>query len=186
MDGPSKLTTPDLVVLSLLCEEPMHGYQINRELLDRDAKDWAGISRPQVYYSLKKLSARGFVEPAEDAGPLEGPERRLFRPTRAGRRALAKGLKAASWSTHRGIPPFLTWMALSAYASPQTLREQFQRRRIFLLKELERERETLKSLKTETGPMGKPARMMVELTILTFETELDWLDRAKSALVSGP
>ncbi len=49
------LTTPDLVLLSLLAERPMHGYQANLELERREIRDWAGISRPQVYYSLEKL-----------------------------------------------------------------------------------------------------------------------------------
>ena len=46
------LTTPDLVLLSLLAERPMHGYQANLELERREIRDWAGISRPQIYYSL--------------------------------------------------------------------------------------------------------------------------------------
>ena len=49
------LTTPDLVLLSLLAERPMHGYQANLELERRQVRDWAGISRPQVYYSLEKM-----------------------------------------------------------------------------------------------------------------------------------
>ena len=52
------LTTPDLVLLSLLAERPMHGYQANLELVRREVQDWAGISRPQVYYSLENLRAR--------------------------------------------------------------------------------------------------------------------------------
>jgi DNA-binding PadR family transcriptional regulator len=44
----SKLTTPDLVLLSLLAERPMHGYQANAELERREIRDWAAISRPQV------------------------------------------------------------------------------------------------------------------------------------------
>ncbi len=56
MPNPSSpLTTPDLVVLSLLSEQPMHGYQLNQTLENREVRDWAVISRPQVYYSLRKL-----------------------------------------------------------------------------------------------------------------------------------
>jgi DNA-binding PadR family transcriptional regulator len=49
-------TTPDLVLLSLLVEQPVTGYQANLELERRNIHDWAGISRPQVYYSLGKLA----------------------------------------------------------------------------------------------------------------------------------
>ena len=49
------LTTPDLIALSLLAERPMHGYELTRVLEYRDVEDWAAISKPQVYYSLRKL-----------------------------------------------------------------------------------------------------------------------------------
>ena len=56
----SVLTIPDLVLLSLLAERPMHGYEANLELERRCIRDWAAISRPQVYYSLEKLASGGF------------------------------------------------------------------------------------------------------------------------------
>ncbi|MFI5107117.1 MAG: hypothetical protein ACHP79_19505, partial [Terriglobales bacterium] len=59
-----ELTVPDLVLLSLLAEQPMHGYQANLELERRQVEDWAGISRPQVYYSLEKLARLGLVSDA--------------------------------------------------------------------------------------------------------------------------
>ena len=57
----AKWTTPDLVILSLLAERGMHGYEVNLELERRCVRDWAGISRPQVYYSLEKLAAAGLI-----------------------------------------------------------------------------------------------------------------------------
>src|SRR6516162_9618777 len=62
------LTTPDLVLLSLLAERPMHGYQANLELERRQIRDWAAVSRPQVYYSLEKLEKLGLLRTAKDPG----------------------------------------------------------------------------------------------------------------------
>src|SRR5947209_17530097 len=89
------LTTPDLVLLSLLAERPMHGYQANLELERRQVRDWAGISRPQIYYSLKKLVRCGFIRAAESHDPSAGPERTVFATTAGGRSALAKALERA-------------------------------------------------------------------------------------------
>ena len=55
-EASATLTTPDLVILSLLAERPMHGYEVNVELERRQARDWVAISRPQIYYSLAKLA----------------------------------------------------------------------------------------------------------------------------------
>src|ERR1700676_5340466 len=69
-----ELTTPDLVILSLLAERGMHGYQVNLELERREVRDWAGISRPQVYYSLEKLAAKGLIRAGQSDEPATGPE----------------------------------------------------------------------------------------------------------------
>src|SRR5947209_4747953 len=72
------LTTPDLVLLSLLAERPMHGYQANLELERRQVRDWAGISRPQIYYSLEKLEKLGLVRARASDVPGAGPERKIL------------------------------------------------------------------------------------------------------------
>src|ERR1700731_4800380 len=87
------LTTPDLVLLSLLAERPMHGYQANLELERREIRDWAGISRPQVYYSLEKLARAGSIRTLETDAPASGPERSTFETTAKGRAALAEALE---------------------------------------------------------------------------------------------
>ena len=85
----SELTTPDLVLLSLLSERRMHGYQVNLELERRQVRDWAGISRPQVYYSLEKLAGLGLIRAANSDDPATGPERSVFGTSARGRAALA-------------------------------------------------------------------------------------------------
>src|SRR5260370_41195879 len=57
----AELTTPDLALLSLLAESPMHGYQANAELERRDIRDCANVSLTQVYYPHMKLSVEGML-----------------------------------------------------------------------------------------------------------------------------
>src|SRR5437879_13496063 len=123
------LTTPDMVLLSLLAERPMHGYHANLELERREIRDWAGISRPQVYYSLEKLARAGLIRSLETEEPAAGPERSTFEKTAKGRAALADALELADWTTQREHPPFLTWMALSWQARPGSFRDQVNGRR---------------------------------------------------------
>src|ERR1700731_5172240 len=107
------LTTPDLVLLSLLAERPMHGYEANLELERRCIRDWAAISRPQVYYSLEKLAGAGFIRKGPSGGPASGPERTVFATTSRGRAAIADALERESWAGQRDHPVFSTWIALS-------------------------------------------------------------------------
>jgi DNA-binding PadR family transcriptional regulator len=171
------LTTPDLVLLSLLAERPMHGYQANAELERREIRDWAGISRPQVYYSLEKLARAGMIRSLEMGEPASGPERSSFETTAKGRTALADALEREEWTTERDRPPFLTWIALSWQARPGVFQKQIQRRQNFLEQELQREKEVLRSILEEVGHPYHEAVWMVSLVIEQFKTELSWLER---------
>jgi DNA-binding PadR family transcriptional regulator len=175
--GGSGLTTPDLVLLSLLAERPMHGYQANLELERREVRDWAAISKPQIYYSLEKLARLGFVHEAQSDDAAAGPERQVYATTARGRAALADALERDAWTTQRERPPFLTWMALSWQARPGVFTRQLRRRAAFLRKELAREQDTLKSILQEVGHEFHEAVWMVTLTIAQFRTELLWLRR---------
>ena len=102
----TSLTVPDLVLLSLLAEQPMHGYQANLELERRQVQDWAGVSRPQVYYSLEKLARLGLIKEAGDHEPALGPERRIFVTTAKGARLWLLRLNAKTGPTSAIIRRF--------------------------------------------------------------------------------
>jgi DNA-binding PadR family transcriptional regulator len=177
-----ELTTPDLVLLSLLAERPMHGYQANAELERREVRDWAGISRPQVYYSLEKLAQLALVRASETDVPAAGPERCVFQTTAKGRAALADALEREEWVRQRERPPFLTWIALSWQARPGVFRQQIKRRYEFLENELSREEATLRAIKQEVGHRFHEAVWMVSLMIEQFRCELRWLRKLEREL----
>jgi DNA-binding PadR family transcriptional regulator len=176
------LTTPDLVLLSLLAERPMHGYQANAELERREIRDWAGISRPQIYYSLEKLARAGLIRSLETDEPASGPERSSFETTAKGKAALADALERTEWTTQRDRPPFLTWAALSWQARPGVVKRQIGRRREFLENEVAKEKEVLRSILQEVGHPYHEAVWMVSLMIEQFKVELRWLDRVEREL----
>jgi DNA-binding PadR family transcriptional regulator len=71
-----------LLLLGLLREQEMHGYQIN-EFIDKQMAFCVDLKRSTAYYLLDKLCRGGYV--TEDVG-REGnrPERRIYRITPAG------------------------------------------------------------------------------------------------------
>jgi DNA-binding PadR family transcriptional regulator len=176
------LTTPDLVLLSLLAERPMHGYQANAELERREIRDWAGISRPQVYYSLEKLARAEMIRSLETDEPALGPERSSFETTAKGKAALAAALEREEWTKQRDRPPFLTWVALSWQARPGVVKRQIARRREFLENEVAKEKEVLRSILQEVGHPYHEAVWMVRLMIEQFKVELRWLDKVEREL----
>ncbi len=176
------MTIPDLVLLSLLAERPMHGYEANLELERRCIRDWAAISRPQVYYSLEKLAAAGFIRKTDSSEPASGPERAVFQTAAAGRAATADALEREDWTTQRDHPVFPTWIALSWLARPGVFQKQLRRRRQFVVQELAREKETLRLILQEVGHSHHEAVWMVTLMIEQFQIELKWLHKLEREL----
>ncbi len=160
----------------------MHGYEANLELERRCIRDWAAISRPQVYYSLEKLAAAGFIRKTESSEPASGPERAVFQTTASGRVATAHALEREDWTTQRDHPAFPTWIALSWLARPGVFQKQLRRRRQFVAQELAREKETLRSILQEVGHPYHEAAWMVALMIEQFQSELKWLRKLEREL----
>ena len=183
----TRLTTPDLVILSLLAERPMHGYEVNATLEDRKIREWAPVSRPQIYYSLDKLTRLGLIRVGADESPAAGPERRVFETTAAGRDRLADALESKHWVNNRVHQPFLIWLALSWQARPRAFRKQLNERKKILEARLVEERATLKEVLDEVGHPYHEAVWMLQLFIEQTENEKRWIDRLlKEADKRGP
>ena len=100
----------DIVVLSLLAEQPRHGYDLDRTIEQRGYRQWTSLAFSSVYYLLKRLSERGLLEPDEGS---QG-RRTVFRVTEAGRRELRQ---AAGERVLAPAPPSAGVLpALNAYS----------------------------------------------------------------------
>jgi DNA-binding PadR family transcriptional regulator len=176
-ENAARLTTPDLVILSLLAERPMHGYEVNATLENRKIRDWAAVSRPQIYYSLEKLTRLGLIRVTDDGSPSAGPERRVFQTSEDGRGRLADALEAPHWTNARVHEPFQTWLALSWQTRPRAFAQQLKRRRAHLTEKLAEEKATLADVLNEVGHPHHEAVWMLKLVIAQIELELKWLDQ---------
>lgn len=80
-------------VLALLSEEPMHGYQIIREITERSAGVWKP-SAGSVYPTLQMLADEGLVEVSEQDG------KKVYSLTEEGRsQAEAASGRPTPWKT---------------------------------------------------------------------------------------
>ena len=78
------LTVPDLVLLSLLAERPMHGYEMIQEIAERSQDLWRP-SPGSVYPTLQLLVDEGLIVGSESEG-----SKRLFELTDTGKLAAEK------------------------------------------------------------------------------------------------
>lgn len=178
-----KLTIADLVVLSVLVRAgPMHGYEVWQRLEAADVRDWARVSRPQVYYSLRKLAGTAYLARADAGGPSQGPERTTFRATEVAGDALGEALGADHWTERAPPDPFTTWAALALNADAGTVRRQIDSYRAQLSAEVEREEATLATLGEVSGRNAAVGRAMVRMVVARMKAELASLDGLERAL----
>jgi DNA-binding PadR family transcriptional regulator len=73
-----------LVMLGLLRERPLYGYEI-KHIIEEHMGDWTNIAFGSIYFALKKLAEEGFVEKVAVEQEGSRPSRTIYQITEAGR-----------------------------------------------------------------------------------------------------
>jgi DNA-binding PadR family transcriptional regulator len=87
------LTKNDLLVLGLLLDRPMHGYELSQYLKAEGVTAWYDVSTAAIYYSLNKLRERGLVSETRSRG--DGADKSVYHLTRLGREEFFAGMESA-------------------------------------------------------------------------------------------
>lgn len=169
------LTTADLLVLSLLAERAMHGYQLLAEYERQEVADWASVSKAQIYYAIQKLAGLGLIEPTGRSAAQGERDRTEYAPTDEGRRELTTALTKVEWARSRVPQPFATWLGLSIHLPQEEVSRVLQARRSFLEEELAREYTSLRFIETLGTKRARAGEAVVRLVIRQLQAELDWL-----------
>jgi DNA-binding PadR family transcriptional regulator len=88
------MTKNDLVILGLLKEQPMYGYQIKHQIQFRELDHWAQVSLPSIYNTLNRLQKKGYIV-AHQERVGKTPERTVYRITPKGEIQLARLVEKA-------------------------------------------------------------------------------------------
>jgi DNA-binding PadR family transcriptional regulator len=81
----------EVVVLGCLADEPLYGYELLERMRARSMSFWADVAKASIYQALQRLERRDLVRGKTQEGS-EGPDRRVYRITKAGRDRLDEGL----------------------------------------------------------------------------------------------
>jgi DNA-binding PadR family transcriptional regulator len=88
------MTNAELAILTLVAEQPRHGYQIEQVIEQRGMREWTEVGFSSIYYLLKKLESQGLIS-ARLQEAKRGPARKIYQITGLGRNALKEGLLEA-------------------------------------------------------------------------------------------
>src|SRR2546423_4737871 len=115
------LSTTSQAVMALLSFAAMSGYELARAA-DRSISRFWPISKPQVYAELQRLERLGLVE-ATNVVQDKLPDKRVFRLTGAGERALDDWLADERLEASPFRVPFLVKTPVGHPVGAQRLRQ---------------------------------------------------------------
>jgi DNA-binding PadR family transcriptional regulator len=171
----------ELVVLGSLAEESCYGYELLERMRARSMGFWAEVGKASIYQTLARLEARGLIGGRAQEGS-EGPNRRVYRITRAGRERLLEGLgerfdELAPYETQAGLA--LGFLHLFPPAEARRAVDIRIRSVRDLLEALRTERERTPASKE---PDRRIATAMLDRQEALAQSELAWLSAFRGSL----
>lgn len=101
----SAINEREAAILGLLHEYPLYGYTIEKIIEERGMRHWTDIGFSSIYYVLKRLESRNFIEsscqPQDDK-----PSRKVYTITDTGRRVLKEKIRSLLSRSKRIASPF--------------------------------------------------------------------------------
>src|SRR5882757_11215585 len=87
--------------------QPVHGYDVRRELLSWRAHEWASVKPGSIYNALKSLSRDGLLEIVGTSQVGGRPERTTYRVSSVGNEEFSSLLREAWWNVRPPIDPLM-------------------------------------------------------------------------------
>jgi DNA-binding PadR family transcriptional regulator len=155
-----------LLILGLLLNENMHGYQLN-EHIEHTLGFYTDLKKPTLYYTLDKLEKQGYVR-AQIEQEGNRPERRVYEVTEAGRAhfldLLRRTLGDFARTTYGDDIAVMFMDQLPAAERRHLLSEKHQKTQVAL--------DHLRDL----PPHGGSVQHVIAHHIIHLEAEIHWLD----------
>jgi DNA-binding PadR family transcriptional regulator len=108
-----------LIILSLVCEEPMHPYRMQALIKERGKDRIANVAqRNSAYQTIAALSRAGLIAVLETSRDERRPERTIYEATDDGQRTLTIWLRSALSTPAPEFPDFPAALSLVALLDP--------------------------------------------------------------------
>ncbi|MCI4064243.1 PadR family transcriptional regulator [Micromonospora sp. R77] len=164
--------------------QPVHGYDVRRELLSWGADRWANVQPGSIYHALRKLADEGLLREVATEQVGARPARTTYEVTRKGEDEFESLLRAQWWQVQERPDPFTAAFSFLP-AMPRDEAAAALRNRANLLRAgIESMRASLAS---DWIRASKPVHVgwMFELWSARAEAEMTWCERIAERIDSG-
>jgi DNA-binding PadR family transcriptional regulator len=164
--------------------EPVHGYDVRRELLSWNADKWAKVQPGSIYHALKKMTEEGLLKEVSTEQVGQRPERTSYEITPRGRDAFENMLREQWWEVHTVEDPFTAAFAFLP-ALPRKEAIAALRHRARMLRVGAQGIQDM--IVAGRADINKPihVKWMFELWIARAEGEVGWCERVADEIEAG-
>ncbi len=177
------MSTTRLLILGVVrLAQPVHGYDVRRELLSWHADRWAHIAPGSIYHALKRLADEGLLDEAGTEQVGARPARTRYAMTDKGEAEFQDLLRRYWWEYAIPADPFQAAFALLGAMSPAeaagALRNRARLQRLFV--------EGTEVRMEATGRAEPPHVLeMFELAMAKATVEAEWCERVARRIENG-
>jgi len=173
-----------LILGVLLIKQPIHGYDVRRELESWSADKWANIAYGSIYSALNKMAEEGLVEVVSTNHKDSKPARTEYTITESGRQEFERLLREYWWNWKPTIDPFQVALTFMNRLSRDELLGAL-RYRADLLRVALKGFEYMAPGKVSHPDSPRHIAENIHLTAAHIETELRWIEQAIEKVERG-
>ncbi|TYB95382.1 PadR family transcriptional regulator [Micromonospora sp. WP24] len=164
--------------------QPVHGYDVRRELLSWSADKWANVQPGSIYHALRKLTEEGLLRAVATEQVGGRPARTTYEITEKGQDEFESLLRGLWWQLNEPADPFTAAFSFLP-ALPREEAAAALRNRANLLRAGTAWMRT--SLESDWLRDTKPVHVgwMFELWTARAEAEIAWCERIAERIDSG-
>ncbi|GAA3738780.1 PadR family transcriptional regulator [Micromonospora maritima] len=164
--------------------QPVHGYDVRRELLSWSADKWANIQPGSIYHALRKLTDEGLLRTVSVEQVGARPARTTYEVTAKGDDEFETLLRAQWWQVQESPDPFVAAFSFLPAMPREEAAAALRNRANLLRAGVESMRASLDS---DWVRNRKPVHVgwMFELWLARAEAETAWCERIAERIESG-
>jgi DNA-binding PadR family transcriptional regulator len=164
--------------------QPVHGYDVRRELLSWSADKWANVQPGSIYHALRKLAEEGLLREVSTEQVGARPARTTYEITAKGSEEFEILLRQLWWNPQQPTDPFASAFSFLP-ALPRDEAAAALRNRAQLLRA---GNESMRaSLDLDSIRRSRPIHVgwMFELWVARAEADIAWCERIAALVESG-
>lgn len=177
-------STTRLLVLGVVrVFQPVHGYEVRRELLSWRAQEWASVKPGSIYNALKTLTAEGYLEVVGTDQIGGRPERTTYRLTAVGDEEFRALLRETWWNVQQTIDPLMAAVSFLGVVARDEAIAALEQRMVQIRGLLRHDEFVINAHDGVESPMH--VREMMWLMNARLASELPWAEKFIARLKAG-